>query len=153
MDTITIDGILLTELKRIPHRQGDIFHAIKKTDAGFMGFGEAYFSTIRFNEIKAWKKHSKMTLNLIVPVGRIKFVLYDDRQESRTKGLFYEVILSPENYKRLTVTPDIWMGFQGLDEGLSLLLNIANLEHDPDEIDRRDLYDPSIPYVWGGKHK
>ena len=48
-----MDGVILTPLKQIYHPKGDIFHAMKKSDIGFDGFGEAYFSTINQNDIKS----------------------------------------------------------------------------------------------------
>ena len=122
-------------------------HAIKKSSSGFMGFGEAYFSWINKGVIKAWKRHKIMTLNLVVPVGEIKFVLFDDRNKSMIR--FQEVVLSLENYRRLTVPPMIWIGFQGLLSEGSMLLNIANIRHDPEEIDRLEI--EKINYDWSAK--
>lgn len=141
MDKIDIKGVHLTELKKIYHPKGNIFHGMKKSDSGFNCFGEAYFSTINYKDIKAWKKHKKMTLNLVVPVGEIKFVLFDEK-----KNNFFEVKLSLKNYQRLTVPPNIWMGFEGREKGLNLLLNLADMEHDPDEIVRLKL--DKINYKW-----
>jgi hypothetical protein len=31
----------------------------------------------------------------------------------------------------------IWMGFQGLSIGSSMLLNIADIKHNPTEVDRK----------------
>ena len=124
-------GITLTPLKQIYHPQGDIYHALKSTDTDFTQFGEAYFSTIKFNKIKGWKKHTQMVMNLVVPVGSIKFVIYDDRDDSKSNGQFYEAIISADNYSRLTVPPGVWMGFQGKGTSLNLLLNIANIAHNP----------------------
>ena len=76
-----MDGVILTPLNQIHHPKGDIYHAMKKTDNDFGGFGEAYFSTIHKDTIKGWKKHTKMTLNLIVPIGAIEFVVYDENKE------------------------------------------------------------------------
>lgn len=146
MDKITIDGIILTPLKNILHLSGNVLHAVKKSDVGFHGFGEAYFSIIAFDAIKAWKKHKQMTLNLIVPVGKIKFVMYDDRQNSMTKGNFYEVILSLGNYQRLTIPSNIWMGFKGLGRDVNMLLNIADFEHDPSEAEMLEI--DKIDYRW-----
>ncbi|MFW5625378.1 MAG: dTDP-4-dehydrorhamnose 3,5-epimerase, partial [Campylobacter hyointestinalis] len=67
-----MDGVILTPLKQIYNPKGNIFHAMKNSDIGYLGFGEAYFSTIDQNKIKGWKKHTKMTLNLIVPIGEIE---------------------------------------------------------------------------------
>ncbi len=146
MEHIIIEGLFVTPLKRIYHPQGDVFHGIKKSDPGFVQFGEAYFSTIKMDQIKPWKKHSIMTLNLVVPLGKIRFVIYDDRTESNTKGNFFEIIISEENYCRLTVPPNVWMAFQGIGNHENILLNIADYEHDPNEILRCNL--DSIKFDW-----
>ena len=147
MDKVNmIDGTILTPLKIIDHPLGDVFHGMKSTDNGFLGFEEAYFSTIQCGVIKPWKKHINMTLNLIVPVGEVKFVLYDDRLNSKTNGQFMDVSLSLKNYHRLTVPPNVWMAFKGEDTNINLLLNIANMEHDPQEVVRTDLN--KIKFQW-----
>ena len=128
-----VSGVLVTELKKIEHPQGDILHAMKSSSTGFHGFGEAYFSTIHRAEIKGWKKHSRMTLNLIVPIGEVQFVIYDDREMSQTKGKLFVVLLSRDNYKRLTVPPGLWVAFQGKSDGANVILNVADIEHDPRE--------------------
>jgi dTDP-4-dehydrorhamnose 3,5-epimerase len=93
MDKI-IEGVILTPLKQIINAKGDIYHGMKKSDTGFSGFGEAYFSTISKDEIKGWKKHTKMVLNLIVPLGEIELIIYDDRVSSSTFNTFFSVKLS-----------------------------------------------------------
>ena len=146
MDKVSIEGIVLTDLKMINHPQGDIYHAMKKSDKGFEGFGEAYFSTINKNEIKGWKKHLKMTMNIIVPVGEVTFVLFDDRENSNSVNNFFSVKLSPTNYNRLTVPPGIWHAFKGHNHDLNLILDIADIEHQPDEIIRIEL--DEISFNW-----
>ena len=139
MDETYIEGVILTPLNKICHPKGDILHGMKKCDEGFTGFGEAYFSTINNGEIKGWNRHKKMTLNLIVPVGEVTFVIYDDREKSKTKGIFYKIDLSPSNYKRLTVPPGLWFGFRGISEGMNFICNVADIPHDPDEVLRKEL--------------
>ena len=147
MDKITIDGVLLTPLKRIHHPKGDVFHGMKKSDVGFSGFGEAYFSTINFEDTKPWKKHLEMTLNFVVPMGDIRFVIYDDRENSVTKNCFYDVTLGDNNYQRITIPPGVWVAFNGVGSKYNLLLNLANMEHDPNEVERKEnLLD--IVYLW-----
>lgn len=142
-----IAGVLVTPLREIETPGGNVFHALKADEAGYRGFGEAYFSTLLPGKIKPWKRHNRMTLNLVVPIGRIRFVLYDERSGSPSKNMFAEVILgNPGHYVRLTVPPGIWMAFQGIAEETSWLLNVADLPHDPAEADRRPL--DEIPYDW-----
>ncbi len=141
-----IEGVLLTPLNKISHPKGDIFHVIKKSSEGYQGFGEVYISTIVRNEVKGWKKHHEMTLNLIVPSGEIKIVIFDDRKDSRTYNKFQEVVLSLKNYCRLTVPRELWVAFQGKGDSLNMLINVASIEHNPDESGSIDLNE--IDYSW-----
>ena len=141
-----MDGINLSPLKKIENSKGDIYHALKNSDDFYNGFGEAYFSNINFKCIKGWKKHTLMTLNIFVPCGAIKFVIYDDRPKSSTKGDFFTVTLSNKNYQRLTIDPDLWVAFQGVEHGVNILLNIANIQHDPDESINKEI--DQICYEW-----
>lgn len=140
-----IEGVKLYPLKHIVVPKGDIYHALKSTDDGYVGFGEAYFSQIESGKIKGWKRHNRMALNIVVVAGAIRFVIYDDRANSPTCGLFENVILSPsDNYKRLSIAPGLWMAFQGLGNGVSMLLDIIPEPHDPSEASRKELFE--IPY-------
>ena len=141
-----IEGVILTPLSIIDTKGGDVLHAMKASDVGFYGFGESYFSTVESKAIKGWKLHREMVLNLVVPVGSVRFVVFDERENSKTMGQFSEIMLSRDNYGRLTIPPKLWVGFQGLDEQESLLLNIASISHDPDEVERRALKE--IDYSW-----
>jgi dTDP-4-dehydrorhamnose 3,5-epimerase len=145
MDKI-IEGVILTPLKQIVNPKGDLYHAMKQSDNGYKSFGEAYFSTVIKDEIKGWKKHTIMVLNLIVPIGAVEFIIYDDRIDSSTKNQFFSLILSQENYQRLTVPAGVWMAFRGIGEDLNMLLNIASIEHDPSEAITKQLTD--INYTW-----
>ena len=133
MDNINhISGVIISPLNKIENQLGSILHGMKASENGYIEFGEAYFSTVGHNIIKPWKKHLKMTLNLIVPIGRVRFVFMDN------DGLFREEIIGDGNYVRLTIPPGIWFGFKGDYENTSLILNIANIEHSPEEIERKE---------------
>ena len=133
-----MDGITLTPLKKIYHPKGDIFHAMKASDVGYEGFGEAYFSNVSYNEIKGWKQHTEMTLNLIVVIGEIRFVIYDEKT-------FFNVTLSINNYQRLSIAPGLWVAFKGLSAS-NMLLNLASIEHMPRESNNMAL--DGIDYDW-----
>ena len=130
MDEVThlTCGAVVTQLRRINHPKGDVFHGLKAGEACFKGFGEAYFSSVHLGVTKGWKRHREMTLNLIVPAGSIEFHL---RSEDGANS--DSVCLGDARYARLTVPPGVWMAFSGIGEGLNLLLNIASIPHDPEE--------------------
>lgn len=140
-----IEGITLTPLKRIQGANGDVLHALKAIESTYCGFGEAYFSQVKSGVVKGWKRHNRMTLNIVVPVGKIRFVVYDDREGSATNGMFESIVISPDsNYQRLTVAPGLWMAFQGLSEETSLLMDVIPEPHDDAEGDRKAL--DEIPF-------
>lgn len=142
----SLNGVSITNLSQIEVAGGDVLHGMKLTDHGYSGFGEAYFSKISRGVIKPWKRHRIMTLNIIVPVGEIRFVLYDDRKNSSSFDKFQEIIISTKNYCRLTVPPMIWMAFQGTGKSGGILLNIADIVHDPSEVDRKNI--DEITFDW-----
>ena len=135
MEPVTLDDIHVTPLKRISTEGGDVMHALKKSEKGFNGFGEVYFSWAEQGSIKAWKCHQLMTLNLVVPFGEVGFVFHLEKQ----KDDFRVEIIGAERYVRLTVPPGIWFGFKGMAYGRSLLMNVADLEHNPDEVLRTSI--------------
>ena len=145
MGVVSLTDILVTPLRRIPTIGGDVMHALKDSDDGFNGFGEVYFSWVEQGAIKAWKYHQHMTLNLVVPLGEISFVFHIKDQ----KNSFRTEIISEERYVRLTVPPGIWFGFQGIASGRSLLVNLADMTHNPDEVLRKKTSE--FVYNWGTK--
>ena len=138
---MSLDDIKVTPLSRIATEGGDVLHAMKQSDPSYTGFGEAYFSWVTLGAVKAWKRHLRMTMNAIVPVGQVRFVFrLDGAYELRVEEI------GEDRYARLTVPPGIWFGFQGLAEPNSLVLNIANIPHDPNEVQRLALSE--IKYAW-----
>ena len=130
MRAVTLNDILVTPLKRIPTDGGDVMHALKKSDNGFNCFGEVYFSWVEHGAIKAWKCHQSMNLNLVVPLGEVCFVFHLTEQ----KDEFRIERIGNSCYSRLTVPPGIWFGFQGMASRSSLLMNVADMEHDSNEV-------------------
>lgn len=141
---VMFEDIRHVSRQRIAHPKGDILHGLKNSDKEFHGFGEAYFSFIKQFEIKGWKRHNRMHLNLLVPVGSIRFVVAEVADEK--PPLFAEYLLSSDDYALLSIPPGYWMAFQGGSAGENLLLNIASIEHDPSESDNLPL--EAMIYPW-----
>ncbi len=148
-----IDGVVITPLKQIPDERGKIMHMLRCDAENFTSFGEIYFSCAYPGAIKGWHIHKEMTLNYAVPHGHVKFVLYDDRPGSATRGELMEIFLGPDNYCLVTVPPMVWNGFKGVGIDTAIVANCSTIPHAPGEIDRMDPFDPSIPYDWSIKHR
>ena len=72
-----------------------------------------------------------MTLNYACPVGRIKLVLYDDREGSPTRGTLVEAFLGPDNHVLAVIPPEVWNGMKGMSAPFALVANCATHTHDP----------------------
>lgn len=141
MGSVSVDQIMVTPLRRVHAAGGDVLHAMRLDDLGFMGFGEAYFSQIELGVVKAWKRHLRMTMNLVVPVGCVRFVFLAEGSSTLRKE-----VLSETRYARITVPPGIWFGFQGLLVRQSVVLNLSNIPHDPQEVERLPVSE--FEYKW-----
>ncbi|MDB5526949.1 MAG: dTDP-4-dehydrorhamnose 3,5-epimerase [Devosia sp.] len=148
-----IEGVVITPLRQIFDERGKVMHMLREDSPVFSRFGEIYFSCTHPGAVKAWHMHKRMTLNYAVIHGEIKFVLYDDRPGSSTRGELQEFFISPENYSLVTVPPEIWNGFKGVGQKDAIVANCATLSHDPDEIERKPPHDSSIPYDWQIQHR
>ena len=140
-----IDRVMLIPLRRIATDGGAVRHLLKTVDDGYRGFGEAYLSEIGQGRIRGWKRHREMTLNLAVIRGAVRIMVLD---EQPAHGLEQREFLLDEsqNYCRLTIPPGLWTGFQGVADGLSTMINIADIPHDPTEADTLPL--DHFPITW-----
>jgi dTDP-4-dehydrorhamnose 3,5-epimerase len=147
-----IDGVTIVPLARIPDERGTVHHMLARTDPHFIEFGEIYFTTVYRDVIKGWHRHREMTLNYACIWGRIKLVLFDDRDSSATRGEVVERFLGPDDYSLVIIPPGVWNGFKGMAE-TSVVANCCTHPHDPSRSDRLDPFSNDIPYDWAVHHQ
>ena len=147
-----IQGVEFHPLKQIPDERGRVMQMLRRDDPWFERFGEIYFSVVYPGVVKGWHLHKVMTLNYAVIVGRIKLVLYDEREDSPTRGKLQEIFAGEDNYCLITVPPNVWNGFKGLGVEPAILANCATEPYDPSEIVRSDPFSDRVPYDWNLKH-
>lgn len=143
-----INDIIISPLKILSDNRGKIMHMMRKDSKVFKSFGEVYFSTIYKDSIKAWHLHKENTLNYVCIKGKVKLVLFDDRKKSLTKGEYQEIILTPQNYFLVTIPPNIWNGFKGLDDEESIIANCLSSPHNENEMAREDPLNEKFKYDW-----
>ena len=143
-----IEGIKISPLKIISDHRGSVMHMLRNDSENFDKFGEIYFSTIFNDRIKAWHLHKEATLNYVCVYGKVKLVLFDNRKASKSFGEYQEIFLSPENYFLITIPPNIWNGFKGLNNEHSIIANCLNLPHNENEMVRLGIDDKRFNYNW-----
>ena len=125
-----MSSIILTPLSQHYLPTGNVMHGLKSSESSYKSFGELYFSRVNPGSFKGWKRHLRMTMNLIVISGDIRFYFTDGSDN-------YDIhSIGESNYARLTVPPCVWFGFIGLSSQASTLCNLADIEHDPNEVER-----------------
>ena len=145
----SIDGVLVTGLRQVVDERGAVLHHMRSDAPEFTTFGECYFSEMIPGAVKAWKCHREQTQHLAVPIGRVRFVIYDDRELSPTNGSLEVVELGrPDHYNRLRIPKDLWYGFTCLSDQPALIANCTDEPHDPTDTELRAEHDPRIPYHW-----
>jgi dTDP-4-dehydrorhamnose 3,5-epimerase len=143
-----IKDVTINKLKIIKDERGKVMHMMRNDSKVFRSFGEIYFSTIYKDVIKAWHLHKEATLNYVCVSGKVKLVLYDDRVDSDSRGIYEEIFLAPENYFLVTIPPNIWNGFKGLANCESIIANCLDLPHNEKEMVRLDINDEMFNYKW-----
>ena len=144
-----IEGLAVTQLRQLDDHRGSVLHMLRSDAPDVTRFGECYFSEILPGVVKAWRCHTAQTQNLAVPVGRVRIGVYDDRRASLTRGQVETLELGrPDAYVRLRIPPGLWYGFQCVGDAPALIVNCADLPHDPAESEVRSINDPEMPRAW-----
>jgi dTDP-4-dehydrorhamnose 3,5-epimerase len=144
-----IIGVNVRELNQIHDSRGAVLHMLRCDSDDFVRFGECYMSEVLPNSVKAWKKHTLQTQNLAVPIGKILLVIFDSRENSQTYGNILKIELGrPNNYKRVTIPPEVWYGFKCISENEALIVNCSDLPHLKQESVVIDTSSNAIPFNW-----
>jgi len=142
------DKVALVSLRIIGDERGAVMHMLRADSPFFTRFGEVYFSEVRSGSVKAWKRHKQMTQRLAVPVGRVLFAVFDNREASLQPQVTEYELGRPDAYRLLVIPPMIWYGFQGISKEAAIIANCPDLPHDPDEMDRSDVFPGQGDFVW-----
>lgn len=144
-----IHGAQLVPRVRHADDRGYVTEILRSDDPHFQRFGQVYVTTCREGVVKAWHKHRKQTDHFYVISGTMKVALYDDREDSPTRGEYQVEILGERGKDALLIIPnDVWHGMMSLD-GFSALINVPTELYDyddPDEI--RAPWDEFEEDVW-----
>ncbi|MGC6367724.1 MAG: dTDP-4-dehydrorhamnose 3,5-epimerase [Candidatus Marinamargulisbacteria bacterium] len=136
------DQIILETLTKVKNPLGDLYH-ISKSNEFLEKVKEIYASTVLPGHFKGWKKHIKMTQKLVVPMGNVEFLLFDDRVSINKK--MQSIIIGVDNYQRLIIPPNVWYGFRCHGDGVAIIINTPDMTHDPTEVERLPLDNDYIP--------
>ena len=148
-----IEGVKTKPLKVIPDERGRLMEMLRSDDDLFEEFGQVHMTTAYPGVVKAWHYHKEQTDHFVVVKGMMKVVLYDNRDDSPTKGEVNEFFMGEHNQILLKIPKNVFHGFKCISEEEAIVINIPTKTYnykEPDEF--REAWDSDkIPYDWERK--
>jgi dTDP-4-dehydrorhamnose 3,5-epimerase len=148
-----IDGAQVKQLKVIPDERGRLMEMLRADDKLFIKFGQVYMTTVYPGVVKAWHYHKKQHDSFVVVRGMLKLVLFDNRDNSPTKGLINEFFMGDHQQILVQIPPMVYHGFKGISVEETIVINAPTEVYnyaDPDEF-RIPAHTTDIPYDWARK--
>jgi len=149
-DPEVIAGVIVRPLKVIPDERGRLMEIVRRDDPFFSGFGQVYLTTIYPGVVKAWHYHKIQTDCFTCVKGMIKVALFDDREDSPTRGSLNQIYVGDYNPSLIAIPPRVYHGWKCISEHEAYVINVPSEPYarsDPDEY-RIDAHDETIPYDW-----
>lgn len=166
-----IDGVVIKKLITHSDERGYFREVVRANDEIFReGFGQWSHSLMFPGTIKAWHIHQKQIDWWYVPIGNLKAVLSDRRQNSETFGNIDVFLLGEFSPSILKIPPGVAHGCKVIGKKPPYLLGwfltivrrllgckyidpvhllyITSRIYDPDDEGRLPHDDPSIGYDW-----
>ena len=119
--------VVLQKTKKIKQSKGDIHKFVDISSPMFKKFGEIYFTEVKKNSIKGWKKHKKNFSLIKIIIGKIKFLFF-------LKNTLYSITLKDSDNMIIQIPPKIWFSFKGIGKK-NLLSNMINNKHSDTEVE------------------
>jgi len=149
-----IQGVKIKDLLINVDERGRLFEILRKDEEIFKGFGMVYVTTAYPKVVKAWHYHRLQWDNFTVIKGMAKIVLYDDREDSPTKGEINEIFAGIYKPRLIQIPPMVYHGFKCISEEEVMILNIPTMPYnrqEPDEYRIHPHNNDVIPYDWSRK--
>ncbi|MDO8740176.1 MAG: dTDP-4-dehydrorhamnose 3,5-epimerase family protein [Candidatus Woesearchaeota archaeon] len=156
---VMIEGVKIKELKvwkDKPDLKQDIepgiFMEILRDDDNLMPhFGQSNFTIAHKGTIKAFHWHKHQDDLWFIASGKAAIVLYDQRDNSPTKGQTQVIYAGTDDYKLVKIPVGVVHGYKVLsDEPCLLFYHVTKAynRENPDE-ERIDPFDKKINFDWG----
>jgi dTDP-4-dehydrorhamnose 3,5-epimerase len=107
-----------------------------------------YQVTIRPGQIKGWVKHLDQDDRIFVSMGTCQVVLFDDRDDSPTRGMVNELFFSHLNRALFTIPAGVWHALRAVGSEDVMFINMPTRPYDytnPDKF-RLPLENDLIPF-------
>jgi dTDP-4-dehydrorhamnose 3,5-epimerase len=149
-----IDGVAIKKLRVIPDERGRLMEVLRCDDEIFEKFGQTYISVTYPGVVKGWHMHKLQTDYIACIKGMLKLVLFDNRDNTPTKGEVNEFFIGEHNPMLIKIPPNVYHGWKCISENEAIAMNTPTYRYNYDEPDEYRLpHDTDlVPYNWDLKH-
>jgi len=148
-----IQDVQVKPLKVMADERGRLMEMLRSDDPLFKGFGQVYMTAAYPGVVKAWHYHKKQWDHFVCVRGMAKVVLFDAREQSRTRNEINEFFLGDHHPILLQIPPLVYHGFKCVSDCEAIIINCPTecyVYDNPDEF-RVDPHRNDIPYDWARK--
>jgi dTDP-4-dehydrorhamnose 3,5-epimerase len=147
---VDIDGVVLNQTAVIGDDRGVILELIDIRQDYWSkdGVPYVYMGTCRPGRAKGWGMHKLHTDRYMVLAGEMLLVLFDDRDDSPTKGVVQEFYLTRDGLNQLTIPAGIWHAHLNVGQTDLIFANAPThpFQHSRPDKWRLPLENDQIPY-------
>jgi dTDP-4-dehydrorhamnose 3,5-epimerase len=111
----------------------------------------SYYSLSYPGVVRAWHRHRRGQIDhFVCPSGRIKVGVYDDREDSPTRGEVDQFVIGEHDQRMVRIPGACWHGFKVIGNDQALLVNMPTNLYDYDDPDEERLPPDTdeIPMDW-----
>lgn len=147
-----IDGVVIQRVPPQEDERGEVVEIWNRTWPGLdFPVVHVYQVSTRPGQVRAWTMHLRQDDRLFVSRGRLRFGLYDDREDSPTRGMLSVFTLSDHQRAMVRIPSGVWHGVQNVGEVDGVFINLPSRPYhyeDPDKF-RLPLTNDLIPFDFG----
>lgn len=149
-----IDGVMVKKLKWNTDERGKLMEILRIDDDIYSEFGQVYVTTAYPNVVKAWHYHKLQDDYMTVVKGMMKIVLYDGRENSKTKGEVNVFYVGEHSPMVVRIPKEVYHGFMCVSENEAYVINVVTKPYNRDNPDEYRLpwNTDKIPYDWERKN-
>jgi dTDP-4-dehydrorhamnose 3,5-epimerase len=111
-------------LCQIVRLHGGAVEAPGTAGATAVGCRELYLTTLAPGSLSAWHLHHVHEDPLYVAAGRVRIVLFDGREGSRTAGVLNQFCVGSRDRQVIVVPPGVYHGFRNEGDAEALILSL-----------------------------
>jgi dTDP-4-dehydrorhamnose 3,5-epimerase len=146
-----ITGVTWHEVKNIPGPQGIMTELFRpEWDTSGMPVVQVYQIRMLPGVVSAWHSHRRTLDRIFVSQGLAVLALFDDRDDSATRGTVNEFHIGELRPTLVVIPPGVWHGLQNLGTGECVYVNLPGEAYDYADPDHYRLPPDTteIPYQW-----